>query len=98
MLQAIPKVTIVVHWATVFPSSEMFRILPQREALLSGLLGADLITFQAYAFHRQFANTCRMLRGPGGLAGQSLQQLLPQVIAPFHFSIIAVSCFTRFDS
>ena len=50
----------------------MFRILPQREALLSGLLGADLITFQAYAFHRQFANTCRMLRGPGGVGGKAL--------------------------
>ncbi|KAL8433322.1 hypothetical protein Efla_001876 [Eimeria flavescens] len=78
---AIPKATVVVHWATVFPSSEMFRILPQREPLLSGLLGADLITFQAYAFHRQFANTCRMLRGPGSLAGVRLA-IVPRGLDP----------------
>ncbi|KAL8456166.1 hypothetical protein Emag_000012 [Eimeria magna] len=78
---ALPKATIVVHWATVFPSSEMFRILPQRESLLSGLLGADLITFQAYAFHRQFANTCRMLRGAGALAGVRLA-IVPRGLDP----------------
>ncbi|OEH76524.1 glycosyltransferase family 20 protein [Cyclospora cayetanensis] len=52
-----------------------------REALLSGLLGADLITFQAYAFHRQFANTCRMLKGSGGLAGVRIA-IVPRGLDP----------------
>jgi trehalose 6-phosphate synthase/phosphatase len=37
-----------------FPSSEVFRILPWRRQLLSGLLGADLIGFHTFAYLRHF--------------------------------------------
>ena len=40
-----------------FPSAEVFRILPWREDLVRGLLGADLVGFHtaAYAFHFAYA-------------------------------------------
>jgi len=37
-----------------FPSSEVFRILPWRREILSGLLGADLIGFHTFAYMRHF--------------------------------------------
>jgi trehalose 6-phosphate synthase/phosphatase len=37
-----------------FPSSEIFPVLPRREELLEGLLGADLIAFQTHAHLQQF--------------------------------------------
>ncbi len=40
-----------------FPSSELFRQLPVRHELLSGLLGADLIGFHDYSYLRHFGNT-----------------------------------------
>ena len=37
-----------------FPSSEVFRILPWRREVLTGLLGADLIGFHTFAYMRHF--------------------------------------------
>jgi len=37
-----------------FPSSEVFPVLPRREELLEGVLGADLIAFQTHAYLQQF--------------------------------------------
>src|SRR5215469_16589219 len=37
-----------------FPSSEIFPVLPRREELLQGLLGADLLAFQTHAHLQQF--------------------------------------------
>jgi len=37
-----------------FPSSEVFPVLPRREELLQGLLGADLLAFQTHAHLQQF--------------------------------------------
>lgn len=37
-----------------FPSYELFRVLPEREALLEGLLGADLIGFHTHDYMRHF--------------------------------------------
>jgi len=44
-----PDVTIGFFLHVPFPSSEIFRILPEREAILRGLLGADLLAFQTHA-------------------------------------------------
>ncbi len=45
-----------------FPSSEVFRILPYREEILQGLLGADLIGFHTYTYLRHFqSNLLRIL-------------------------------------
>jgi trehalose 6-phosphate synthase/phosphatase len=37
-----------------FPSAEIFPVLPKREELLEGLLGADLLTFQTHGHLQQF--------------------------------------------
>lgn len=39
-----------------FPSYELFRVLPERAELLSGLLGADLIGFHTSSYMRHFAS------------------------------------------
>jgi trehalose 6-phosphate synthase/phosphatase len=46
-----------------FPSSEIFRQLPQRERLLEGLLGADLVGFHTATFVRHFASAVLRLLG-----------------------------------
>ncbi len=38
-----------------FPSSEVFRVLPWRDEILRGLLGADLVGFHTFAYLRHFA-------------------------------------------
>jgi trehalose 6-phosphate synthase/phosphatase len=48
---------------TPFPSSETFRILPEREAILEGLLGADLIGFHTYGYLRHFRSSLLRVLG-----------------------------------
>lgn len=44
-----------------FPSFELFRLLPWRNELLSGILGADLIGFHTYDYVRHFlSSVCRI--------------------------------------
>ncbi len=38
-----------------FPAAEIFRVLPQREELIRGLLGADLIGFHTASYRHNFA-------------------------------------------
>ena len=40
-----------------FPSSELFRLLPQGKEILKGILGADLIGFHIYDYVRHFLST-----------------------------------------
>jgi trehalose 6-phosphate synthase/phosphatase len=45
-----------------FPSFELFRLLPWRQKILKGLLGADLIGFHTYDYTRHFlSSVCRIL-------------------------------------
>ncbi|MGI5938605.1 bifunctional alpha,alpha-trehalose-phosphate synthase (UDP-forming)/trehalose-phosphatase [Methanoculleus thermophilus] len=46
-----------------FPSYEVFRHLPWRKEILSGLLGADLIGFHTYGYVRHFLSSVRRLLG-----------------------------------
>jgi trehalose 6-phosphate synthase/phosphatase len=46
-----------------FPSSEIFRLLPQRERLLEGVLGADLVGFHTATYVRHFASSALRLAG-----------------------------------
>ena len=50
------KIGFFLH--TPFPSSEVYRILPVREALLKGLLQCDLIGFHTYDYARHFLSAC----------------------------------------
>ncbi|KXJ90260.1 trehalose-6-phosphate synthase 1 [Microdochium bolleyi] len=48
---------------TPFPSSEIYRILPVREALLEGLLHCDLLGFHTYDYARHFLSSCSRILG-----------------------------------
>lgn len=50
------KIGFFLH--TPFPSSEIYRILPVREALLHGVLHCDLIGFHTYDYARHFLSSC----------------------------------------
>lgn len=46
-----------------FPSFELFRLIPWRDEILEGLLGADLIGFHTYDYARHFLSSVRRLLG-----------------------------------
>ncbi|MDA3850192.1 MAG: bifunctional alpha,alpha-trehalose-phosphate synthase (UDP-forming)/trehalose-phosphatase [Spirochaetaceae bacterium] len=46
-----------------FPSYELFRLLPWRDQVLEGLLGADLIGFHTYDYARHFLSSVRRIMG-----------------------------------
>lgn len=46
-----------------FPSSEIYRLLPERKALLEGLLGSDVVGFHVYDYAQHFLSSCRRLLG-----------------------------------
>lgn len=58
----LPHAEIGFFLHTAFPSSEVFRCLNPREALLDGLLGADLIGFQTEEYCHHFLHSCSRLR------------------------------------
>jgi trehalose 6-phosphate synthase/phosphatase len=62
--ERIPDARIGFFLHIPFPSSEIFRLLPQRERLLDGLLGADLLGFHTATFVRHFASSVLRLLGP----------------------------------
>jgi trehalose 6-phosphate synthase/phosphatase len=61
--QRLPEARIGFFLHIPFPSSEVFRILPWREEILRGMLGADLIGFHTHAYARHFATTLVRLLG-----------------------------------
>jgi len=46
-----------------FPSSEVYRLLPAREQLLRGVLGADYVSFQVGDYARHFRSSCLRMLG-----------------------------------
>ncbi|MFW6371351.1 MAG: bifunctional alpha,alpha-trehalose-phosphate synthase (UDP-forming)/trehalose-phosphatase, partial [Bacteroidota bacterium] len=58
-----PDLTIGFFLHIPFPSYEMFRVLPWRNELLGGLLGADLIGFHTYDYERHFLSSVRRIFG-----------------------------------
>ncbi|KAJ3408148.1 Trehalose-6-P synthase/phosphatase complex synthase subunit [Chytriomyces hyalinus] len=46
-----------------FPSSEIYRILPVRREILTGVLAADLIGFHTYDYARHFLSSCARILG-----------------------------------
>jgi trehalose 6-phosphate synthase/phosphatase len=61
--ERVPEARIGFFLHIPFPSSEIFRILPQRERVLAGLLGADLVGFHAAPFARHFASAVLRIAG-----------------------------------
>ena len=46
-----------------FPAPEVFNILPWRNEVLSGLLGADLVSFHTHGYRRNFCEAVRQTKG-----------------------------------
>ena len=61
--EALPEARIGFFLHIPFPSSEIFRMLPWREEILRGLLGADLIGFHSPAYARHFQSSLLRLLG-----------------------------------
>jgi trehalose 6-phosphate synthase/phosphatase len=61
--KASPETPIGFFLHIPFPSYEVFRTLPYRESLLSGLLGADLIGFHTYDYERHFLSSVSRIMG-----------------------------------
>lgn len=58
-----PRTNIGFFLHIPFPSSEIFRILPWRNEVLEGMLGADLIGFHTYEYARHFLSSALRLLG-----------------------------------
>lgn len=56
------SVRMVMLFATPWPTSEMFRCLPERNIVLNGCLGADAIVFQEFSHLRHFTNAVTHVR------------------------------------
>jgi trehalose 6-phosphate synthase/phosphatase len=91
--EALPGAAIGFFLHIPFPSSEVFRVLPEREELLEGLLGADLVAFQTYSHLQHFRSSLRRVLGresrldeveTGGRAVRL--EALPIGIAPEEFT------------
>lgn len=52
-----------------FPSYEVFRLLPQRRAIIEGLMGADLLGFHVYDYARHFISSARRILGSSSERG-----------------------------
>jgi trehalose 6-phosphate synthase/phosphatase len=61
--QKYPKASIGFFLHIPFPSFEIFRLLPNRAAILRGLLGADLIGFHTYDYTRHFLSSVLRVLG-----------------------------------
>jgi len=58
-----PDLTIGFFLHIPFPSYELIRILPWREEIIEGLLGADLVGFHTYDYARHFTSSVKRLLG-----------------------------------
>src|ERR1700730_7134154 len=64
MLRAeLPDAAIGFFLHIPFPSGEIFPVLPRREDLLQGLLGADLVAFQTHGHLQQFRSALLRVQG-----------------------------------
>jgi trehalose 6-phosphate synthase/phosphatase len=58
-----PELAIGFFLHIPFPSSEVYRLLPAREHVLRGLLGADYVSFQSGEDARHFRSACLRVLG-----------------------------------
>jgi trehalose 6-phosphate synthase/phosphatase len=61
--EKLPDAAIGFFLHIPFPSSEIYPVLPRREELLEGLLGADLLAFQTHGHLQQFRAALRRVLG-----------------------------------
>ena len=68
--ERLPKATIGFFLHIPFPSFEIFRLLPWRQQILEGLLGADLVGFHTYDYAGNFLDSVHRLLGYEVAMGQ----------------------------
>ncbi len=61
--ERLPEASIAFFLHIPFPSSEVFRILPRKEAILRGLLGSNLVGLHTYDYARHLVSSFRRLLG-----------------------------------
>jgi len=90
--EAAPDAAIGFFLHIPFPSSEVLRVLPQREELLLGMLGADLLGFQTHGHLQNLRRSLLRVIGLDsrmdrvGTGGRELRlEALPIGIAPEEF-------------
>jgi trehalose 6-phosphate synthase/phosphatase len=88
-----PDVSIGFFLHVPFPSSSVFRIIPKREELLQGMLGADYLAFHTYRYLQHFRTSILRILGLTSQMdhiqlGKRIVRLdaLPIGIAPHQFS------------
>lgn len=68
--EEVPDATIGFFLHIPFPSFDEFCLLPWREEIINGILGADLIGFHTYDYAQHFLDTVRRLLGHEHALGQ----------------------------
>jgi trehalose 6-phosphate synthase/phosphatase len=68
--ERLPKATVGFFLHIPFPSFEIFRLLPWRQQILDGLLGADLVGFHTYDYTGHFLDSTHRLMGYEVAMGQ----------------------------
>jgi trehalose 6-phosphate synthase/phosphatase len=68
--ERLPKATMGFFLHIPFPSFEIFRLLPWRQQILEGLLGADLVGFHTYDYTGHFLDSVHRLLGYEAAMGQ----------------------------
>lgn len=61
--ELVPNAQIGFFLHIPFPASEVFRILPWRDRILRGILGADLIGFHTFTYLRHFTSSILRILG-----------------------------------
>ncbi|HEV2880833.1 MAG TPA: bifunctional alpha,alpha-trehalose-phosphate synthase (UDP-forming)/trehalose-phosphatase [Pyrinomonadaceae bacterium] len=91
--EAVPDARIGFFLHIPFPSSPIFRLLPRREELLQGLLGADYLAFHTYSYLQHFRASVLRILGLDSrmdrleVGGRSVRlDALPIGIAPREFT------------
>jgi len=59
--ERLPRVSVGFFLHIPFPSFEIFRLLPWREEMLRGMLGADLVGFHTFRYAHHFLDSIRHL-------------------------------------
>jgi len=57
------EIPIGLFWHVPFPPEQVFRVIPWRREILSGMLGSDLIGFHTSSYAWHFLNCCERLLG-----------------------------------
>ncbi|MGI9107052.1 MAG: bifunctional alpha,alpha-trehalose-phosphate synthase (UDP-forming)/trehalose-phosphatase [Pyrinomonadaceae bacterium] len=91
--EAVPAARIGFFLHIPFPSSAIFRLLPRREELLQGLLGADYLAFHTHSYLQHFRNSALRILGIDSrmdaleVGGRTVRlEALPIGIAPREFT------------